>query len=418
MLSSVLTILFSAVTFFGSFRKYYPIFIFLVFAFGKTSDFVAFQVGNNSIEFVYIGSLIFFVRALQFAKNNYITKLLLTTYFVYLLYILLRFLTDDLTIIESYKYSRPLIIQINILTAFIYCSRYSITNLLQCAYYASVAYMGYIIFLVLSHNTLVFFHFATFGLAAGYIVSINLFYIDELVEPRFHLLSKFIGYAGMIGVFMGMSRGGMIAIITPFLFMFIFDKTKRTKSMSLFLVVGGVVLLSSYFLNALIPSSYIYEHQGARNLNELFQVTQNLATISTRLLRWEYLINGFIDNPLMGTGFYEANSIFALFRDAWQAHNYFLAILGGGGLLLFIPNIAVTAYPIREFLGKLTSLKSNLNKEVLLGFVIFLEVININFFNTYYYQMWSAVFIWALMGLSLRMLTSGLSSINTSDQDV
>ncbi len=409
---SALTILLCIGALLGSFKRYYPIFIFLVYAFGKTSDLVAFEVGNNTIEFVYLGSLIFFFRALKFTRNDYISKVLLGTYTVYGLYIILRFLIDDLSIMESYKYSRPLIVQINILTAFIYCSRYSATALLQSVYYASVVYMGYILFLVLSHTTLVFFHFATFGLATAYILMINLFYIEELVEPRFHFLSKVIGYIGIIGVFLGMSRGGMMSIILPFLMMFLFDKTKRTKSMWLFLVVGGLVMASSYLLSAVVPSSYVYQHQGARNLNELFQVTQNLSTISLRLMRWQYLINGFINHPFMGIGFYEAKSIFAHFRDAWQAHNYFLAILGGGGLMLFIPNIVITAYPIKEFLGKIDLIKQKINSEILLGFVLFLEIININFFNTYYYQMWSAVFIWCLMGMSFDLLTNDYSSKN------
>ena len=401
---SAITILFCSVAFVGSFKKYYPLFIFMVFALGRTSDLVAFKVGNNSIEFVYLGSLIFFFRALKFLNDNYVSKLLLTTYLVYGLYIFLRFLIDDLSVMESYRYSRPLIIQINILTAFIYGSRYSVNPLLQSVYYASVAYMGYILYMVLTRNTLVFFHFATFGLAVAYIVTINLFFINQLVLPRYHLLSRFIGYTGIIGVFLGMSRGGMMAVMAPFLLMFMVDKSKRSRSLGLFLVVGVLVMASSFLLTSLLPSSYIYRHQGAANLNELFEVTQNVATISLRLARWQYLIDGFIDHPIMGIGFYEANSIFAHFRDAWQAHNYFLAILGGGGLLLFIPNLAVAAYPIKEFLSKISFIQHTLKSELILGFVLFLEVIIINFFNTYYYQMWSAVFIWCLLGMSLQLL--------------
>jgi len=135
------------------------------------------------------------------------------------------------------------------------------------------------------------------------------------------------------------------------------------------------------------------------------------------LLRWQYLINGFINNPLMGLGFYETNSIFANFRDAWQAHNYYLAILGGGGLLLFIPNVLLAVYPIKEFIGKIKLIKQKINTETLLGFVLFLQVININLFNTYYYQMWSAVFIWCLMGMSLYLLSTEFSSNNPQITD-
>ena len=413
---SGLTILLCLMALLGSFKRYYPIFIFLVFALGKTSDMIAFGVGNNTIEFVYLGSLVFFFRALKFIRFNYISKLLLATYLVYALYILLRFLMEDISIIESYKYSRPLIIQINILTAYIYCSKYTVTPLLQTAYYASVVYMGHIMYLIFYHGTMVFFHFATFGMAVAYIVTVNLFYIDELVQPRYHLLSKIIGYAGIIGVFLGMSRGGMMAIIVPFVLLFAFDKSQRTKGLGLFLVVGGLVMVSSYLLNALLPSSYIYQHQGASNLNELFQVTQNLATISLRLLRWQYLIDGFVQHPLMGIGFYEATSIFAHFRDAWQAHNYFLAILGGGGLLLFIPNVAVTAYPIKEFFSKIGQVSKKLDGAFLLGFVLFMEVIIINFFNTYYYQMWSAAFIWCLMGMSIHLLTTKFTASHLTEE--
>lgn len=406
MFFSALTILFSCMALLGSFKKYYPIFVFMVFALGRTSDLVAFKVGNNSIEFVYFGSLIFFIRALKFVNYNYISKLLLTTYLVYGLYIVLRFLTDEISIMESYRYSRPLIIQINILTAFIYCSRYSVTPLLQTAYYASLVYMLYIFYMVLTRATLVFFHFATFGMAVGYIVTINLFYINQLVLPRFQSLSRIIGYGGIICVFLGMSRGAMMAVVIPFLLMFGIDKTKRSKSLGLFLVVGALIMASSYLLTSLLPSSYVYQHQGASNLNELLEVTQNVSTISLRLARWQFLINGFINHPIMGIGFFEADSIFAHFRDAWQAHNYFLAILGGGGLLLFIPNLAVTAYPVKEFLRKANIFQHSVNSELILGFALFLEVMVINFFNTYYYQMWSAVFIWCLMGMSLHLLVT------------
>ena len=119
----------------------------------------------------------------------------------------------------------------------------------------------------------------------------------------------------------------------------------------------------------------------------------------------------------MGLGFYETKSIFAHFRDAWQAHNYYLAILGGGGLLLFIPNVVLAAYPVKKFIGKIKLVKQKVNTEILLGFVLFLQVININLFNTYYYQMWSAVFIWCLMGVSLYLLTAEFSSNNPQITD-
>ena len=414
---SALTILFSIIAFFGSFRRYYPIFIFSVFAWGSTSDLVAFKVGSNTIEFVYLGSIIFFFRSLEFINKDYVSKLLVITYLVYGIYIILRFTVDDLSIIESYKYSRPLIVQINILTAFIYCSRYTITPLLQTAYYTSIVYMGYILYMVITRFTLVFFHFATFGLATAFIIMINLFYIEAFVPPRFRLLSKIIGFAGIVAVFLGMSRGAMTAIFLPFLMMFVFDKTKRTKGLVLFMMMGVLVFVSSYLMSSMLPSAYIYQHQGASNLNELFEITQNISTISTRLLRWEYLINGFINNPLMGLGFYETKSILTHLRDAWQAHNYYLAILGGGGLLLFIPNMILAVYPIKEFIGKIKLIKRNVNSEILLGFVLFLQVININLFNTYYYQMWSAVFIWCLMGMSLYMLTAEFSSNNPQVTD-
>ena len=150
MIFSALTILLSTVAFFGSFKRYYPIFIFFVFAWGSTSDIVAFGVGSNTIEFVYLGSLIFFLRSLEFVKNNYLSKLLLGTYIIYGIYLILRFLIDDISIIESYKYSRPLIVQINILTAFIYCTRYTVTPLLKTAYFASIVYMGYILYMVVT----------------------------------------------------------------------------------------------------------------------------------------------------------------------------------------------------------------------------------------------------------------------------
>ena len=77
---------------------------------------------------------------------------------------------------------------------------------------------------------------------------------------------------------------------------------------------------------------------------------------------------------------------------------------------MFIPNLVLTIYPVKEFLGKIKLFSQKISAELLLGFVIFLEVININFFNTYYYQMWSAVFIWCLMGMSLWLLTEDFSS--------
>ncbi len=363
-------------------------------------------MGSNTLEFVYIGSLIFFVRALEFLEYNYVTKLLLTTYLIYGLYVVLRLFYDDLSILESYNYSRPLVLQINIITAFIYCTRYSVTPLLRCAYYSSIVYMGYILFVIYTYYTLAFFHFATFGLAAAYITTINLFYLEKLVKPRFHTLARILGYGGIVGVLLGMSRGGMLAVIIPFAMLFIFDKSKRTKGIGLTLVLGLLILASSYLLNTILPSNYIYQHQGATNLSELFQISQSLDTISTRLLRWNYLINGFLNNPFMGIGFYEETAIFALFRDAWMAHNYFLAILGGGGLLLFIPNVVLTAYPIKKFVDNLKVVKDKINAENLVGFIICLQVININFFNTYYYQMWSAVFIWCLMGMGLYLLTT------------
>ena len=415
---SALTILLSTTAFLGSFRKYYPIFIFIVFAWGRTSDIIAFKVGSNTIEFVYLGSLIFFFRSLEFIKKKYISKLLIATFITYGIYILLRFLIEDISIIESYKYSRPLIVQVNILTTIIYCSRYGVKPLLQIAFLASISYMAYTLYMVITRYTMAFFHNASFGLAAAVVVLIPLFYKEDLVPPRFRLLTRVIGFAGIVAVFLGMSRGAMTAVIIPFIIMFVFDKSKRTKGLSFFLVIGGLLFVSSFLLSSIVPSTYVYQHQGASNLSELLEITQNISTISTRLLRWEYLIEGFLNNPLMGVGFYETEGIFASFRDAWQAHNYYLAILGGGGLLLFIPNIMLAVYPVRKFFGKIRMMNRNDNPEILLGFVLFLQVININLFNTYYYQMWSAVYIWCLLGISLYLLTADYSSNKYEISDV
>jgi hypothetical protein len=403
---TALTLLFSVVAAFGSFRRYYPIFIFLVFAWGNRSNEIAFGVGSNTIEFVYLGSLIFFARSLEFVKNRYITKLLITTFIIYGIYIILRFFIDDISIIESYKYSRPLIVQVNILTTIIFCTRYGVKPLLLITFLASISFMGYTLYMVITRYTMAFFHNASFGLAAAVVVAINLFYAEEIVPPRFRLLSKSIGFAGIVAVFLGMSRGAMTAVILPFIMMFMFDKTKRSKGLVFFLVIGALVFVSSFLMSNIVPTTYVYQHQGARNLSELLEISQNISTISTRLLRWEYLINGFVSNPLMGVGFYESKSIFASFRDAWQAHNYFLAILGGGGLLLFVPNVILAIYPVKQFLSKIPFINQNENPEILLGFVLFLQVLNINLFNTYYYQMWSAVYIWCLLGIAFYLLTA------------
>jgi len=256
------------------------------------------------------------------------------------------------------------------------------------------------------------FHSSHVAMAASINILLLFFYFPYQTDIKFKITKIFLRFNTVLFImsfaipFLGMGRGGIIAVSIPVILQSIFNFRKRLFKVLLFLAIAIISLfIINDYVSEIIPEALIYKHQGANNLKELFNNTQDVeTTISTRLNRWDILTKEFTDNYVFGgTGFRdpildEINEGF----NAWGAHNYFYAIAAGGGLFLLIPTLLFYVYIIRR---TIKSFRRGMTPMKLLGIGLIVNGININMTNCYYAGFYSAFVIWVSTGIGIYLLT-------------
>jgi hypothetical protein len=203
---------------------------------------------------------------------------------------------------------------------------------------------------------------------------------------------------------LGASRSSMIAVIIGlFSYFLISHKNNNKKNIIKFVPFFILLVVMYHFLFPIL----FHVHQGAQDLAELMHKSGDIEyTISTRLTRWEIVQSIIKNNLLFGVGFYKKVLFYHV--GNWNtvsiqaAHNYFLSILGGGGLFIFIFMINFY-YKIFD-----TALKKyKLNKSrVIKGITLVLLVININITNVSFARFNISIVIWSIMGLGIYYITT------------
>jgi hypothetical protein len=130
-----------------------------------------------------------------------------------------------------------------------------------------------------------------------------------------------------------MTRSSYIAVMI-FLALAAIRRPKVSSLRSMYLVLGMLVLM--LLLLRLMPAvlAWIIRDPGS------------LATFSERIPLWKYLIPiMWQKSPYLGLGFYAASRVYALQQNAaiGTAHNAFVELLVGGGIISFLVFLAVLA---------------------------------------------------------------------------
>lgn len=205
---------------------------------------------------------------------------------------------------------------------------------------------------------------------------------------------------------LGFGRGSILSIIiTVFvIILYIYNKKEFNSSILFYALFGGIIVFYSFDY---LSGFFLYKHLGAESLTDLWSITQDTKSLMPRLLRWEILISYFEKDPIMAGGF--SRPILSRVNEgfrAWGAHNYFLSILGGGGLFLLIPTVLFYGKVLKKVFSifvfdKMHSFNSYF------GIGLILITININISNTYFIQVWSGASIWILFGFGLYLIFEG-----------
>jgi O-antigen ligase len=289
-------------------------------------------------------------------------------------------------------------------SAFVYCSHYGVEKLYRFIFFGSLAlfirffYLTYFLNQNVLHNAFL-----------GFLAAFALFYAYSKIETRTITILKvfyiLIAVFGVMLTVLGMVRGGLLGISISITIMFIHlvINSKNKMKITVFFVLS---LIIAYYLYNNFSKTLLYKHQGSENLQELFEKSKDVEkTIATRLRRWDILWDLFLNNPILGVGFSKTylNNI-NVGSTVWGAHNYFIAVLSGGGLFVFIPIFVFYLKYLILILKKLLTLY-HIDFHFMWGIVLFLNVININSTNVYYYGLFGPIPIWTFFGAAIYELS-------------
>jgi hypothetical protein len=148
-------------------------------------------------------------------------------------------------------------------------------------------------------------NYATLGMIFWFILT------SIFLEKR--ILSFIVLILSFVGVMISFSK----TILLGAIFILLLFTAKKIKMLLPFIVISVFVLVFSAF--------YLYE------------LLSTLSTMSTRFVMWEIAFNGFLDNPLLGSGNTSVRSNF-LNEGYWyvQPHNSFLAMLHDNGIFILV----------------------------------------------------------------------------------
>ena len=125
----------------------------------------------------------------------------------------------------------------------------------------------------------------------------------------------------VVPFFLGASRGAIISLFTPFLFILVLRKNLKNKFLSVIVLI--ISLLIFLYLNDKLNSSAVY-----RLINLQNDISEGSSS-AIRLTKWESVFNQFLNNPIIGGRLKGEN------LDT-HPHNIILEILQSTGIFGFV----------------------------------------------------------------------------------
>lgn len=364
------------------------------------------KIGSSGSGF-YFNEVFYWIFFIYFLTNkntfiDYNLKILLVIYVIFLFLIFIGYLKDPLPPMEVFKYSRVLNAHVVIFSTVCYCRIYGSKKLLEFLFWGFIIFNFRNIYGAYVLKEKIMLHSAVLGMASSYIILYSFLKLNlkELGIRRPLLLFLILLNAAL--PFLGMVRGGILAVGIAFMLVpFYFTYFNVRDMLVTFPVIITLGIISFSVFISLYPDSIFHHHHGSSNLSELLDDTKDINTIDLRILRWSILFDAFVDNPLIGVGFWER--ILADVHgpdEVWGAHNYFISILAGGGLLLSIPILLIHVLPLIKSMNIVWN-KIPVDGYFFVGIGCFLNVININMTNPFFGTRGIEVIIWTMFGVGI-----------------
>jgi hypothetical protein len=391
---------------FSKFEKSYPAYMMLCFGFAQFSEMISLHINNLYIELSFVAILIFLFKSFRYIKLEKFDGLLIFVFVTTGIHMAVGAWTDNSGIIDIYKQYKIFFIELVVIITIIYCRRFGIHQLLKWLNRGCYIHIFMNIFTVIVLRSFQPFHQPTIGLAVAIILFLNR---PEIRFKKTNYIRNIFNLFLVVLPLLGMARGGILAVCIFFIF------TIRMKPANIFLVVfisAAAIFAADTVMEKYKYSNIIFRHRGADNLTEILQDTfQSEETGGLRVLRWYLMIESFKKNVWMGIGFAKED-VYDLYSkgglgertlsSVWQAHNFYFALLGGGGLLVFMPHFLMHLIAFYKSIGDLISRKRSFIR-TFRGFLI-LEVIVINMTNCYYVFYWSGSIMWMCFGIAWYLI--------------
>lgn len=188
------------------------------------------------------------------------------------------------------------------------------------------------------------------------------------IQTKQYWFVVFLIVAGVLGIassFLSASKGGWIALVTvPFVFMALFKtRSERFKFLLSVLILLLVTLILLVFTENQAKTRLIHAWNEIQNI--LVEGDFSGRSLGYRIQIWEVSLLAFLSNPLFGIGvgeFYAFKYNLILAGEASEgivrfkhAHNEYLTILSGMGLLGFIVYALFFRWLWRFFMNALNS---------------------------------------------------------------
>ena len=393
--------------FFRPFKKSFPLIVSILFVLNQLTLHHTI-VNAKGISYLFL--FLFLIKSLYFIKKiriDFVFKisiLLLITYFIFIVFFI--FNNHITNYLVFFRKAGPLMLQFYIFIGLVYFKLYGGKLFYKYVNYAMyfflIAWTGYVFVIPYGDRGVVglaAYHDAIVGFAVSYLIAYNL-----LLKQR---INAFVLIVVSILPFLGMARGGIVAIAISYLgYLFYKRNLKHITFGVLFSVI--IIFLSNDLITRVLPKNIIYRHLGANSLTQLFTESEDVyKTILPRIIRWNFLSDKFINHPLFGSGLMLSTVGSGLaesqFYDVWQGHNFFLSMLAAGGLVLTLPILLLTIISIFK---SIFIIIKGLDKYAFWGMILVFNVININFTNTYFISFWAGPMIWILFAAGLYELNN------------
>lgn len=183
-------------------------------------------------------------------------------------------------------------------------------------------------------------------------LSFVLFYF--LKDDKLKYFSLFIGLFGLIALFLSQTRGAFVGLLAGMFIIWlgylILGNSKKIKKY--FISIGIIILLIFSFLYIFNQKS-TYLNNNFPKLSNLFNISPDATTATTRLMAWDIAIKGWQDRPIFGWGpenfqdsfdkHYNPEFLNYSFKEmVWdKPHNYFLEVLNTMGVVSAFSYLAI-----------------------------------------------------------------------------